>query len=168
MWYSIDIIILIQMLMPSILQKPRHLAWLKALLAPLMEIHEEFKIFRVEFNRRLRYNGQVIVLENLLNNLFDIDDRGILVQTNPSGLSQIYLFNKEENQVPNYIYQKAEGKPIYIFQKNENLQQIWDFEVIVPDGILTAEQERQLKAITNKHKLDGKRPRFIYQSGQTF
>lgn len=168
MWYSMDINKLIKLLKPSVLQKPRHYAWLKSLLSPLAETHENFKDFRLEFNRKLRYNGQVIVLENLLNNLFNNTDRGILVQTNPSGLSQIYLFNKEENQTPNYIYQKAEGKPIYVFQKDENLQQIWDFEVIVPDGILTLEQERQIKAITNKYKLDGKRPRFIYQSGQTF
>lgn len=168
MWYSIDFNRLIKLLKPSILQKPRHYAWLKALLFPLVELHEEFKAFRLKFNRELRYNGQIIILENLLNNEFDAENRGIVVRTNPSGLSQVYIFQKEETNAPVHIYQKEEGKPIYIFQKEEELARIWDFEVVVPVGILTPEQERQLKSLTIRYKLDGKRPRFIYQNDQIF
>lgn len=168
MWYSIDINRLIKLLKPSILQKPIHYAWLKALLFPLVQLHEEFKSFRIDFNKKLRYNGQIIILENLLNNEFDNNDRGIVIRTNPAGLSQVYLFQKEENQPSIHIYQKEEGKPVYIFQKEEELAKYWDFEVVVPVGILTPEQERQLKTLTLRYKLDGKRPRFIYQNDQIF
>ncbi|MCO5229616.1 MAG: hypothetical protein M9958_00530 [Chitinophagales bacterium] len=168
MWYSIDFNRLIKMLLPSILQQAKHYSWLRAQLFPLIEIHEDFKDFRLKFNRELRYNGQVIILENLLNNEFDIDNRGIVVKTNPSGMSQVFVFQNEETEPPVNIYQKQEGQPIYIFQKSEELERFFDFEVIVPVGILTPGEERQLKSLTLRYKLDGKRPRFIYQNDQIF
>lgn len=167
MWFELNIGRLIEMLLPELLRKSRHLAWLNSLLKPLKETHEAFVLYRHEFNKSLRYNGQVIILENLLNNIFDSQDRGIVVKTNPSGVAQVYLFNKNDNQ-PVYVAKKSEDQPVYIYQKNENILQVWDFEVIVPDGILTSEQESQLKSIVNKYKLDGKRPQFLYQSNQIF
>lgn len=167
MWYSLDIDRLIRLTLPGKLNKIRHYAWLRSLLSPLKTLHEDFFTYRADFNKKLLYNGQVIVLEAILNDAFDPEIRGIRVETDPSKLSQIYLYPKESEK-PVHIHTKAEAKQVYIFKRAEIFQSLWDFTVTVPNGILTAEQEKQIKALTHKWRLDGKFPRFIYQSEQPF
>lgn len=167
MWYSLDIDRLIRLTLPAQLNQLRHYAWLRALLSPLNVLHEAFKAYRTDFNKKLQYNGQVIVLEAILNDAFGLAPETIKVVTNPSKLSQVYVYPKESEKSV-YIYRRTEAEPVYIFKREEVFQSLWDFTVIVPDGILTPEQEKQLKALTHKWRLDGKFPLFIYESNQTF
>lgn len=169
MWFKIDINRLILMLVPGMLLREKHHQWLKALLYPLVTLHDGFQSFRLLTNRELRYNGQVIILENLLNDMFDTSDRRIVVQTSPSSGSQVYLPHVYEDDItPSYLQSKSQGEPVYIYHSDEDSFMVYDFMVIVPDGILTAQQESLLKSVTNKYKLDGKRPHFKYQNDQIF
>lgn len=163
MWYSLDIDRLIRLTLPGKLNKLRHYAWLRALLSPLNNLHEVFRAYRADFNNKLLYNGQVIVLEAILNDAFALAPETIKVATNPSKLSQVYLYPKESEK-PVHIYPKTKEKKVYIFKREEAFQSIWDFTVTVPYGVLTLEQRVQLEALTHKWRLDGKNPKFIYQS----
>lgn len=108
-------------------------------------------------------------MENLLNDMFDTSDRRIVVQTSPSSGSQVYLPHVYEDDItPSYLQSKSQGEPVYIYHSDEDSFMVYDFMVIVPDGILTAQQESLLKSLTNKYKLDGKRPHFKYQNDQIF
>jgi pectate lyase len=137
------------------------------LLSIVKENYDSFINYRQELIGRLRYNGQIIVLENLLNNYFDNTNRGIVIETNNETLSQLFIFKSIEDKAE-FLHQKTEDKPLYIFQDSESFSQTYDFTVIVPDGILNAESESRLKSVTYRYKLAGKRPRFIYQNGTNF
>lgn len=167
MWFELDIDRLIKLVMPIKLIQVRHYAWLRSLLFPLKYVHENFKTYRLEVNKRLRFNGQVIILENILNDYFDNVSRGIVIVTNSDTSSSLYVFQNFEGN-SEHIHQAIEDKPIYIYQSNEIIDAGYDFIVIVPNGILSAENERRIKAITNQWKIDGKRARFQYETGEIF
>jgi hypothetical protein len=121
----------------------------------------------MEINKRVRFNGQVLVLENILNDNFDDSGRGIRIETNSDTIRRLFIYQYQE-QDREFIHQYLESRPLYIFQAEEEFEQTYDFLVIVPDGILSPEEELRIKALTNKWKIDGKRARFIYESGQIF
>lgn len=167
MWYSIDFNRLVSLLLPMPLNRPAHKAWLEMLVSPLKHVHDQFIAYRIEVNRRLRFNGQIIILENILNDNFDNTNRGIRIDTNNDTLRRLFIYQYQE-QDKEFVHQYIESRPLYIFQAQEEFEHTFDFLVIVPDGILTLEEESRIKALTNRWKIDGKRGRFIYESGQIF
>lgn len=167
MWYSIDFDRLIKILLPPVLNSTIQNKWIQSLLNPLKETHTYFGLFRLDINKRARFNGQVIILENILNDEFDPDERGIIIQSNVNVISQVYIYQPAESG-SEYIYQPSENIDTFIFQPDEDMTSSYDFIVIVPDGILSIEDELRIKALTNRWKIDGKRAKFQYQTGQIF
>lgn len=56
-------------LTPMALRKPVWLALIKAILSPVKSVHADYDTFRRLKRRRLSYNGQVRLLENIINQL---------------------------------------------------------------------------------------------------
>lgn len=80
--YDFDIFKLIEQYLPIVLRKPKMLAWLKALFQPAITLKDMFLLFMGVARREARLNGQVIVLENYLNDLFDSSQRRIRIVDN--------------------------------------------------------------------------------------
>lgn len=166
-WPTIDFAKLISQNIPAELNAVKERSWLEALLAPMVTLNAEFVDYRARVLREMQYNGQTIILENMLNDFFDVDSRGIWIETVEAVDSQVYIAQPEEN-APTYIGQQEEDELVYIGQQSESYALAYDFIVHVPDGILTAQEEVQLKALTRKYKLASKRPRFQYFNGLIF
>lgn len=79
--------------------------WLKVLISPFDKISKEFLIAYDLFVLKIRFNGQIIYLEKILNDKFSPTSGGI------------YIIDGNTN-TPNYLYRKIEGKtPIYLYRK---------------------------------------------------
>jgi hypothetical protein len=115
----------------------------------LEKLYEEAEIRRYE----TAFTGQVIYLEHLLNDLFDLDLRRIYITNNAIGQS-VYLFNKVEGNEPVYLYNKSEippNAPLYLVNKTEFF---YSFIIHVPNGIITNWDE--FRAWVDKYKLKSK------------
>lgn len=77
--YNFDIEKLIQQWLPYMLRSPSVTAFLAVLLSPLNPILADFLLFATNTRIELMQNGQVIRLENLLNDTFDNDLRRISI-----------------------------------------------------------------------------------------
>lgn len=157
---------------PSEIRKEPWTIFLRALLNPVKYLYALFLPYRAETMKKLRYNSQQIVLENLLNDLFDNTLRRITVTTTYDVVKPPYLYQDSENK-PLYVFTEAEYiadptlQRVYLHQVSE-LGILYDFIVECAAGSLTANQETRLKAIVHYYRLASKKPLFIYDNQETF
>ncbi len=139
---------------PVRVRKPKKLAWLKALIAPVKYIYGLFMPNRLSNLYYLAHNSQVCYLEAALNDLFDVTERRIYI-----GI--------EHYDEPLFIYIDAELKPVfvdvdgggdvqYLFNDAECAASAgYDFRVVVPVGL--EYDAARMVALVNRYKLPGKR-----------
>lgn len=145
---------------PVEIRKEPNLSYLKVLLKPIKTLYNEFMTFRIATIQRMRGNCQTIVLENILNDLFDPTQRDIRITTAYSTNSPNYVYTKAE-LLPLFVYTTAENKPVYVRTQNE-YGRIYDFIVEARAGSLTAAQIVRLKAVVNYYRFYGTRPTYRY------
>lgn len=169
MIYLWNFIMWVAQLLPPIIRKPKSIAWVNVLIDPIKVLHTDFIAFRLVMIKKLRINGQTIVLENLLNDMFDNTLRRITIVTSFDTIDPVYVPQPgaEFASNPIWIAQPSENQPLYVGQPSE-YGVLNDFIVEVPVGILTSAQEIQLKFIIYKYKLLSKTPLFKYDDGSTF
>lgn len=168
MSWIIDTERLAKQLLTPVVAKMSHLEWVRVLLSPISTLNGVFVAYRAELIKRLRYNGQVIILEALLNDVFQPDGREIYIETIDDRLAQLYVFQTSELQESEHIYQAGEAPPVYIFGSEESISVGYDFIVWVPDGLLTTEDEKRLKAVVRRYKLAGKQAAYRFFNGNFF
>lgn len=98
---------LIHLNTPVRLRKAKRRNWLKALLAPLVQLYQIFLQHRAKVLYRLAFTSQIIYLEKLLNDQFN-NGAPAYTGTTPTG---IYIEDPTGNLVPHYIWNKAEQRP---------------------------------------------------------
>jgi hypothetical protein len=158
----------IETMIPAPIRKRRIVDYLIALLLPLNSVYIEFKYLRADLKKKMRFNGQVIVLENLLNDRFDGVLRRIKIVTSFDRFRKKYIGQVVENK-PLWIGQESENQPQYIgqwieYQNNTGA----DFIVEVPDGVYSPSELIMIKELVNYYKIAGKRAKFIYTNGLEF
>ena len=145
--------------MPPELRDPaqQNYNFLQAMILPVKYLYTNFTTYRIATEKKMRYNGQIIVLENLLNDLFDPTQRRIIIINAADVLSRNFLFLTPENN-PQYYYTEAE------YRANPNLKRHYlynvaeygnryDFIVQAAAGSLTAAQIVRLKATVNYYRI---------------
>lgn len=151
--YRVDFDYLASLLLPALLRKPRLLAWLSALLAPLREQYAAFLLYVEAARIELGYNSQTIVLESALNDQFDPDLRRITIDNSDKELQPLYFNFLSEQQPERIILFAAECPPwTYAYGYVEFNTQT-DFTVRVPVGLRTAQRTDQLNARIRRFKL---------------
>lgn len=100
-WFALDVDRLVILLLPILWRKPKMVAYLQALVAPIKLIHYDWKVMRVNNLYRIRHNWMKCYLQAALNDEFDPELRRIRIDE-----PNIYS-NK-------YIYTLGEGKPKYL------------------------------------------------------
>lgn len=156
MW-SINFSYHLYQLVPWFLRLPKRMAWLQVMISQLEEIQALFLLFRDDANRRATYNGQVMVLERMLNlNYYDEDIWATpVVDTTAGGHIYIthilntlpgnYVFYNDEVQEPLYIYNDSEGEtPEYVYNSSEYYS-ITSFVVNVPVALVYEEAEMRAR-----------------------
>lgn len=132
------------------------------LLGPLQTLTDGLKTFETGELKRAKWNGQKIVLQAALNDIFGItSEPSIHIETNDDIAQNTYFYFPSE-LVPVYFSKKIEGDPVYLFKASEPPAEDYDFKVLVPAGIYTAELDRQIRAQTNLYKIVG--PKFLIET----
>ncbi len=80
--FDFDVFLLIERYLPLVLRNPKHLAWLNSLMKPIETLKNDFLVFVKWARREARMNGQVIVMQDYLNDLFDTELRRIRIYDN--------------------------------------------------------------------------------------
>jgi hypothetical protein len=150
--YEIDFPKLVRLLMPPQLRKMRHVAWLLALCSPVNFVYQQFRRNRDANLYRLKITPQVVYLERLLNDRYDISQRRIRII---DGLiyEPVYLYQEIE-QKPVYLWQESEKRPLYLYTEEEVGSNPVNFYVLVPGNL--AFDENEMSALINNYKLAGK------------
>lgn len=135
--------------------KPKFLDNLKAFLKPAQELNDEFSLFVTKSRREANFTGQVVYLEHLLNDEFDSNQRRIYIADGQANVLPPFVFNKIE-QRPIYLYNKSENQPkFYLYNQSEYFTSS-DFIVFVPNVLLSASLQVNLKRLVNYYKQAGK------------
>ena len=149
--FEVDFKKLAQWMLPFKLRKEVVLAFLYAILLPVISVYDMFTRSRNQHLYRLKITGQVCFLEKYLNDRYDIALRRIRI-VDGAYSEAVYLFLRAENR-PLYLFTRAENKPVYLFTRGETNSVSTDFLVVVPEDVKF--NENQLRGEIDSYKLAG-------------
>lgn len=132
--YNLNFKKLLIWLLPTPLRRPWWIAWLLALISPLIKLYQEFLAFRTAVLYRLSIKPQVCFIEKALNDRFDVASRGIWIDDSIE-FNPLPLFLKAENK-PVVLYKKSEGIPLILYTKGETATYTVDFIINVPASVV--------------------------------
>lgn len=155
------------LLTPIFWRKQRFLDFIWSLVKPFVELKTSWNIFRDKSIYKVVHNGQVGLLEKVLNDEFDPE------------ANRIYIIDSLVRDIV-YLYRTAEARPVNLYRRNRNLPvRIYrrgnvgdidvDFYVVVPMDLKPSAPlditnfENRIKALVNYYKLASKRYRIIYE-----
>lgn len=104
---------------------------------------------------RSLYNGQKVVMQKALNEIFGLAVNTIYIVTDRNPNGTVYFYEPSE-LVPDYFFEVSENNPEYFSEPGEVTVSGFDFVVLIPVGIWTTELNRRVKAEVTKIKLIGK------------
>jgi len=146
---------LIQLLLPVHLRGQRMILFLKAMIRPLLTLYYDFIAYRTTTLRTISHTGQVMYLEQLLNDLYSPNARGIEIIDSTDSHWAPVIFNYAEGQIPVYLYNNNESEtPVTLYNQTE-YNYINDFIVRVPNGIVASGED--MRAIIDHYRQAGKR-----------
>ena len=166
--------------LPQFMRKQKLIRFLKSAYSGLIWLYDKFILFRAEVLFRLRYTGQVIYLEHMLNAKFnqgapaytDGLPTGIWIGPGSITFNPPYVFTKPEALTDNrFVYDKSEtpvepSDVIWLYTREELELLNFDFTVNVPDALGDVNTNTELfyaiRAWVNYYKQAGKT--FIIQN----
>jgi len=156
--FNVDFIELIKQNVPAKLCKTKLLAWIKALISPILQLHSDFTSYRAECDYFVNHTFQVIYLEKILNDIYDPDDRGIYIEDTPP-IDVFAIYNSSEGIETAALYNSTESsaEALILYNESEVLQP-QDFIIMIPSnvyGFLTTQQFTEMRALVNKFKFAG-------------
>lgn len=166
-FYQFDWNILLKLLLPKALVKIKLMSFLTALVLPLRVLHLEFLRFRAASLYKMKFNSQIVYLENVLNDVFDPLLRRIVIQ-NAVFKNPIYFYEPEENKEV-FFYEPEDNQPVYFREPNEFVGDGVDFFVFVPPDLQPSNGQQQLNLLTrmngliNYYKLYSKNYSIVWQ-----
>lgn len=159
--YNINWSLLIKRNVDPERRKPIRLAWLHALIAPVVNMYLQFMIRRAEVLKRLQYNGQVIYLEKGLNDTFNIDYPATfplpIYIGDPSLLiPDVVFYADTDSMLIPIMYADSDGMPGLIIYADSDYYNEFDFIVWVPtslyDFTIVPEKILEIRAFVNLYR----------------
>lgn len=146
----------VERLLPSFKRGTSTIDWLTSLVVPLFTNGTTWDAFDTEIRKRARFNGQKMVLQAALNDIFGVISAPyIIVESQHSVVVNVFIYNEGEG-LNRFSYNEGETTPpLYTFNESET-PDTFDFLVKIPSGIHTAELERRVTEETRTYKLAGK------------
>jgi len=132
--YSIDINRIVKLLLPPILRTGKNIDFILVPFRVILQLINELKQIRNHNFYFSQFNSQTILLQHLLNDLFDNQLRRIYI-VNTANIYYPYFYNKIENKAPVYLFRKTENIATYLNFQSE-YQSINDFIVYIPSSLI--------------------------------
>ncbi len=159
--YPFNPLIMLNDVLPIIRRKSKIFNYLSVPFKYLWNFYLQFLEYRYQALFITAPTGQTIVLERLLNLLFDPTGR-ILIVNLASNFQTLYVYRDGE-QLPtgeqNFIYRSDETIPMdgvqqYLFRKNE-VELNFDFKILIPFDLIVLLNLAQVAAIVDMYKFAG-------------
>lgn len=154
MWYSVDFDKLGKLMLPVDLRKPKLMAYLSALIAPLATLHYDWKKFRTSNLYKIEHTGQICYLRGSLNDSFDISERRIYI-TDGVAHDGVYIATEAEN-FDVWLDTEDEDDTLWITTEGETATSGVDYIIHVPKAIYD-KQLPDIKAHIDFYRVAGKR-----------
>lgn len=165
--YNVDIFKIIDWFIPP---RKRYMwlrVWLRALNAPIAYMQgqltseantESFDNARAAATYKLKHNSQVVYLQKMLNDNFDVDERRITIE-NAVRTEPLVIYRRAEwdaigDDEKVYLYRRAEGEETTIYRRIEG-SSAGGFIVNVPFALSNAEYYK-MRSLLNYYKLASK------------
>jgi len=145
MWQTIDFNALPRLLSITALKDSDINDLVKIFMSPLIDLYDETLY-------KMQHNCQVIYLEKMLNEYFEI------FTYNPNShiaTRQIYIIDAP-TVAPTYIYQSEENKPVYLGTEYLDRESTTTYQFIIKIPVSINFNEIQLRALVDYYKLAGK------------
>jgi len=146
--YSLDYNIFINEFLPPDKRAPIMKAFLGANLTPVKTLHEEvFTTYRPQVLAKSKQNGQKIILEAVLNEVFNTTSPALIyIDNTGDDKPPITFFNQSEGYPSVVFYNQSEGQAAATFYNQSEAQANNDFKVYVPAAIYSANGEAKIRA----------------------
>ena len=152
--FNVDFNHIASLLLPSFLRTDKLLSFLKMLISPVKALYLQFFDFRNKELYLLKFTGQVIYLEKLLNDKFQ--GSNLIYITDGYFTDPFYLFNKAEGFSPVYLQNKSEAGDIQYLINIKEYASDFDFIVNVPASVYDIIDVNEMTAYINMYKLVSK------------
>ncbi len=139
-------------LIPKVLRTSFNVAWLKALVVPVVTVYNQLLTFKDEVLYKLSHNGQVCHLQGALNDTFDISLRRIYISD--AGGDVVTLIHRDTDE--KVLVLQDDTAPFTIHNDSAYFGGSYDFIVNIPYQFSEADMYR-LRALVDYYKLAGKR-----------
>lgn len=146
----------VRMLLPPRLRGVVHVAWVRALVAPLSSLYQRFLVARIRLLKEASYNSQEMLYEFVLNESYDSVQQRISIATNRQGRRQGAYLQSEGPKLDAYL--QSEGPKTEGAQGSE--QGGADFTVSAPLAVQASDS--QFRGLIETYKLGGKVYEIIY------
>lgn len=148
MWYKVDYNKIVLLVLPAFLRKPITASYLQAVIMPIANLYDKWRVFRDDNLYKLHHTGQVCYLRKVLNDKLD-----------PS-LRRIYIGDGQRYE-RQYLYTTGENKPkflgtMYLRESADYADTGVDFNVYAPQSIIE-NSIYELIALLDFYKLGGKK-----------
>lgn len=157
MIYDIEFALAAKRLLPPFLRQLKQIAWLTALVKPLQELRDDiFDTYMPDVKKRMRYNGQTVVLEAILNQFYSLTS-GDLIYIESASVESANVFVGESGSTSFYV-----GKTANTAHAGASYDlNAFNFTIYVPVSLTYVEAE--LRAL-----VDGIRPAGTVYDIQTY
>lgn len=146
--YSLDYNIFINEFLPPDKRAPIMKAFLGANLTPVNTLHEAvFTTYRPEVLAKTKHNGQKIILEAVLNEVFNTTAPALIyIDNTGDDKPPLTFFNQFEGYPQITFYNQSEGQPGATFYNQSEAEANNDFIVYVPAAIYSAVGVAKIRA----------------------
>lgn len=152
--FDIDFNSVVVWLLPRKYRTLFNVAYLKALIAPIVTLYNKFLTYRTDTLYKLNHNSQVCYMEAVFNDAFDTSLRRIYISD--AGGEVVTLINRDTDGDALIINRDTDGDALLIHNDSAYFGGSYDFIINIPYQFSEAELFR-LKALANYYKLAGKR-----------
>lgn len=148
MWYNVDILKFALKVLPPVLRRNVLFAFMKVLLAPLIELQTAFVQYVRQCNDNIRVNGQVIYIVKAIKDYFLLDNDDVYITELDAGTRTVYFRTKQP-----YVYiSNTADDPLYITNTSFNAQM--RFVVNIPEYL--SDRIEEVRSIVEFNKPAGR------------
>ncbi len=149
------------LLLPTFLRRPVLMAWLRAMVHPLQQLHDRHQAARTQRLYELHHTSQICYIKDALNNEFGITDyaTGFEIEDIDAPGNWVWIYNEKDpegNIIDNYndAQHKLFDNPTLIYGISSIIIPTSTFYVIVPSSIERNEtNDARIRSIVNKYRL---------------
>lgn len=146
---------LVILLLPTFLRRPVLMAWLRAMVYPLQQLHDRHQAARTQRLYELHHTSQICFIKDALNNEFGITDYadGFEIEDINAKGNWIWVYDENVERFDDEQHMLFD-EPTWIHDTSSILPPTSAFTVLVPKHIEIDEtNDARIRSVVNKYRL---------------